>query len=177
MLLDLLHLSRNRHTFYINKASKVGMLYWTWRLLTLARHGMLYSALQPKSNKPQTISGSTPSWNHTIIVIMGVRRNFSRGGNVNILLILVRLLSMQCKCTFTKRLVFSTRLNHKRNAHVTTTVTKMRFFGRHSHDNFHNALSADFQNRVLFFTEVLPWLSQKQQIKMREKICLPLLLP
>jgi len=27
MLLDLLHLSRNRYTFYINKASKVGMLY------------------------------------------------------------------------------------------------------------------------------------------------------
>jgi len=24
------------------------MLYWTWWLLTLARHGMLYSALQPK---------------------------------------------------------------------------------------------------------------------------------
>jgi len=64
--------------------------------------------------------------------------------------------------------------------HVTTTVTKMRLFGGHIqvyYDNFHNALSTDFQNRVLIFTEVLSWLSQKQQIEIHEKICLPLLLP
>jgi len=30
----------------------------------------------------------------------GVRRHFSRWGNVNILLIIVRLLTMQCKCAF-----------------------------------------------------------------------------
>jgi len=47
---------------------------------------------------------------------MRVRTNFSRGGNVNILLILVRLLTIQRKCTFTKRLTFSARLNHKENA-------------------------------------------------------------
>jgi len=36
---------------------------------------------------------------------MGVHRNFSRRGGVNvkILLILFRLLTMQCKWTFTKR--------------------------------------------------------------------------
>jgi len=34
---------------------------------------------------------------------MGVRKKFSKGGNVNILLLLVMLLTMQFKCTFTKR--------------------------------------------------------------------------
>ena len=38
---------------------------------------------------------------------MGVRGNFSqRGGNVEILLILFRLLTTQCKRTFTKRFTF-----------------------------------------------------------------------
>ena len=32
---------------------------------------------------------------------MSVRRNFSRGGNIETLLILFRLLTMQCKWTFT----------------------------------------------------------------------------
>jgi len=63
---------------------------------------------------------------------VGVRRNFSRGGgNVNILLILVRLLTMQCKRTFTKRFTISTRLHHK-NAYVTTIVTKPLFVGSHN---------------------------------------------
>jgi len=39
---------------------------------------------------------------------MGVRRNFSRGGNVDILLIVFKLLTMQCKWTFTKRFTLST---------------------------------------------------------------------
>jgi len=37
---------------------------------------------------------------------MGVRRNFSRGGNVEILLILFRLLTMQCKWTSANALLF-----------------------------------------------------------------------
>jgi len=41
--------------------------------------------------------------------IMGVRRNFSRG-NIKNLLILFRLLTMQCKWTFTKRFTLSTPL-------------------------------------------------------------------
>jgi len=45
-----------------------------------------------------------------------VSRNFSRGGNINILLISVRLLTMQWKCTFAKRCTVSTRLHHKENA-------------------------------------------------------------
>jgi len=49
-------------------------------------------------------------------IIMGVRINFSRGDNINALLILVMLLTMQCKCTFTKHLTFSTRLHHKDGA-------------------------------------------------------------
>ena len=48
MLLDLLHLSRNRYLYLHSRASKVGMLHWTWWLLTLALQGRLYRALQPK---------------------------------------------------------------------------------------------------------------------------------
>jgi len=39
---------------------------------------------------------------------MGVRRNFSRGGNVDILLIFFKLLTLQCKWTFKKRFTVST---------------------------------------------------------------------
>jgi len=41
---------------------------------------------------------------------------FPGEGNVNILLILVRLLTMQCKWTFTARFTHSTRQHHKENA-------------------------------------------------------------
>jgi len=47
-IVRLSHHARNRYTFFLNKASKVGMLYWTWWLLTLARNGRLYRAIQPK---------------------------------------------------------------------------------------------------------------------------------
>jgi len=47
-LLDVLHLSTNRYTFLLNKPSNVGMLHWTWWLLTLALQGRLYGALHPK---------------------------------------------------------------------------------------------------------------------------------
>ena len=40
----------------------------------------------------------------------GVRRNFSRGGNMEILLILFRSLTVQCKWTFTKRFTVFTPL-------------------------------------------------------------------
>ena len=59
---------------------------------------------------------------------MGVRRNISRKGGIS--LILVRLLTMQCKYTFKKRLSISARLHHKQNA--TITATKMRFVGSNS---------------------------------------------
>ena len=42
---------------------------------------------------------------------MGVRINFSRRGNVEILLILFRLLTIPCKWTSTKRLILSTPLD------------------------------------------------------------------
>jgi len=41
-------------------------------------------------------------------VAMGVRRNFSRGRNVDILLIFFRLLTLQCARMFTKRYTVST---------------------------------------------------------------------
>jgi len=48
MLLDFLHLSRNRYVYFRNKASKMGMLHWTWWLLTLALQGRLYRTLHSK---------------------------------------------------------------------------------------------------------------------------------
>ena len=48
---------------------------------------------------------------------------FPRGGNVNILLLLARLLTMQCECMFTKRFTISTRQHHK-NTHVTTIYSQ-----------------------------------------------------
>jgi len=45
---DFLHLSRNMYTFFLNKASKVGMLHRTWWLLTLALQVRLYRVLHPK---------------------------------------------------------------------------------------------------------------------------------
>ena len=56
---------------------------------------------------------------------MGVRRNFSRVGNVDILFILFSLLTMQCKWTLTKR--FASFYTIKKEPHVTAAVTKMRF--------------------------------------------------
>jgi len=78
---------------------------------------------------------------------MGVRRNFSVGGNVEMLLILFKLLTMQCKWTFTKAL-----------AHFTAIITKIHFIGSNSQvhcDKFklQNRLSADFSSRVLFYKE------------------------
>jgi len=43
-----MHLSRNMYLYLRSRASKVGMLHWTWWLLTLALQGRLYRALQPK---------------------------------------------------------------------------------------------------------------------------------
>ena len=48
MLLDFLHFSRNSYVYFRNRASKVGMLHWTWWVLTLALQGRLYRALHPK---------------------------------------------------------------------------------------------------------------------------------
>jgi len=99
---------------------------------------------------------------------MGVGRNFSRGGgNINILLVLVRLLT-RCNANVRSRNVLPfLHHNTTKNTNVTTIVTKLRFVGSHSqvyYDNFHNRLSADFQGRVLLFTEVLPWSLTKPQI-------------
>jgi len=43
---------------------------------------------------------------------MGVRRNFSRGGKVDILLIFFRLLAIQRKWTYTKTKMFSVTYGH-----------------------------------------------------------------
>jgi len=78
---------------------------------------------------------------------------------------------MQMYVHETLNLFYTSKLKRKCPCHDNSH--KMRLFGRHSqvyYNNFHNAFSAYFQNRVLLFTEVLPWLSQKQQIKMREKM-------
>ena len=57
---------------------------------------------------------------------MGVRRNFPRGVNVDILLIIFKLLAMHCKWTFTKRFSLSTIT---KILNITATIAKMRFVG------------------------------------------------
>jgi len=89
---------------------------------------------------------------------MGVRINFSRGGNVNSLLNFLRLLTMQCRCTFAKHFSFTTRLHHKENAlcyngHKTALWQPSQVYS----DHLQNRLSANFESRILIFTEVLPW--------------------
>jgi len=49
------------------------------------------------------------NWNCNSVEYMGIRRNFSRGDNVGILLILFRLLTIQWRWRFTKRFTLSTR--------------------------------------------------------------------
>jgi len=72
------------------------------------------------------------------LILMGVRRKFSRGGNVDILLILFRLLTMQCKWTFKKRFSFSTP--QRKLPMIQKQSQKMRFVGSDSQvccDNLH----------------------------------------
>ena len=66
---DFLHRSRKRYTFFCSKASKAGMLHWTWWLLTLVHHSRLYRALNRQNYRPNAISAYMPSWNYTIIVM------------------------------------------------------------------------------------------------------------
>jgi len=70
---------------------------------------------------------------------MGVRRNFYRGSKIDILLILFRLLTMQCKWTFTKR--FTLR-----------TPQIMRFFRQQSQKRLFIGRSASFL-LILPFTQ------------------------
>ena len=48
MLLDFLHLLTNKYLYFGINASNIGILYWTWLLLTLALQGGLYRTLHPK---------------------------------------------------------------------------------------------------------------------------------
>jgi len=48
------------------------------------------------------------------LVLMGVHRNFSRGSNANILLVLFRLLTIQRRRMLTKRFTISTPQHHKK---------------------------------------------------------------
>jgi len=82
---------------------------------------------------------------------MGVRRKFSRGGQVDILFIIFMLLTMQCKWTFTKRFTISTPQkndpsygNNKKCASL-AAIPRTQVYC----DNLHSRLSADFQSRIL----------------------------
>ena len=90
----------------------------------------------------------------------GRPQKFFQGGSVNILLILVKLLTMQCKCTFTKRFTPYTRLQQSQKkcaslAAISRHVTIIFTIG---------CLSADFQSRALLFTEVFSCSLTKPQI-------------
>jgi len=94
---------------------------------------------------------------------MGVRRNFSRGGNVNILLTLFRLQAIQYQCTFNNTLPF---LHYKESAHVTATIKKGALLTAITRyiTITHTRLFADFQSRVLLFEEALPWSLTKEAL-------------
>ena len=82
------------------------------------------------------LPGASRSFNPALLLCnlgatMGVRRNFSRGSNVDRLLIIFKLLTMQCKWTFTKRFAISTP---QKMTQVTVTITKERFVGSNSQD-------------------------------------------
>jgi len=65
---------------------------------------MLY--LQVRNN--QNISQKCQKLEKIPVRSTGVRRKFSRGGKLDILLILSMLVTIQCQCTFTKRFALST---------------------------------------------------------------------
>jgi len=84
---------------------------------------------------------------------MGIRSTFSRGGIVDILLVLFGLVTMQCTRTFTKRFTLSTQ---KEIAPLYGNSQKIRFVGSNSQvycDKLQNRLSVDFSSRVLFHKE------------------------
>jgi len=87
----------------------------------------------------------------------GQQKFFQVGCKVDVLLILA-ILTMKCKCPFMKRFTLSARLHHKENTTCYNNSHKKYAFmtATVSYDNFHDRLSADFQSRVLIFTEVLP---------------------
>jgi len=58
---------------------------------------------------------------------MGVRRNFSRGGDLDILLIIFTLLTMQCKCKFTKRFALSMLRLHSQKSRFLGIVMLLSF--------------------------------------------------
>ena len=68
----------------------------------------MFSLLYLQVRNNQNMSKNTRILKKIKVRSMGVHRNFSRGRQLDILLILSMLLTMQCKCTFTKRFALST---------------------------------------------------------------------
>jgi len=88
----------------IEEAAKKSQKYHNYFLQYSTKHLSLEHGGAKLASCPRRHLTSLRSWS------MGVRRNFSRGGNAEILLILFRLLTMQCKWTFTKRFTRSAPL-------------------------------------------------------------------
>ena len=98
-----------------------------------------------------------------VLSTMGI---FSRGDNVDLLLILFRLLTMQCKCTFTKHFTLSTpkkchmlRPQSQKCASLAAIAKYIMIY-----DNLQNNLSPDFQSRALLLKEAFGWSLKKLQI-------------
>jgi len=71
-------------------------------------------------------------------VAMGIRRNFSRGGNVDILLIFFRSLMLQCKWTFTKCFNLSSpQTNCPTKAHAPVALFWKKVFQVELHTSCH----------------------------------------
>jgi len=93
---------------------------------------------------------------------------FQEGGNVEILLILFRLLTMQCKWTFTKRFTLSTPQRQcpilRQESQKCTSLAAIATSQVYCDIIYTIGYLQIFQSRALFFKEALPWSLTKPQI-------------
>ena len=116
----------------------------------------------------------------TIVIGMGVRRNFSRRSNVESLLILCRSLTMQCKSTFTKRFTLSTSENkcpilrqQSKNAFVGSSSHQpgiLRTFKLKHHAGFKN-WADELWKHAAANTALLSVVTQKSELNFRAAWC------
>jgi len=96
---------------------------------------------------------------------MGVRRNFSMGGNIDILLIVSRLLTMQCKWTFTKHFTLPNHIKCPMLWQQSQKCASLAALTRYITIIYTcNKLPADFKSGPARFKEALPWYLTKPQI-------------
>jgi len=147
--------SSKRMTFSLDNDICNGLVQWTSVVVVsvLASYvsGFLFVRVNQGSSMlfvrgPHKLIKNISSAGH------GRPQKFFQGGNVDILLIIFELLTMQREWTFTKG--FTLSASTKEMPHVSVSITKMRFVGSNGpvyYDNLHSWLCAHFQRRVLLY--------------------------